>query len=74
MDDDASLTVVGSEPEAELVCQLLRTEGIECFHRPTDYGAGVGDGLASGWGPHEVVVRPADVGRARELLAAKSES
>ncbi len=67
------MTVVGSEPEAELATQLLRTEGIESFHRPTDYGAGTGDGLASGWGPHEIVVRAPDLERARELLAAPTE-
>jgi Putative prokaryotic signal transducing protein len=68
MADEVSVTVVGSEPEAELACSLLRTENIACYHRPTSYAAGVGDGLVSAWSPREVVVRAADAVRARELL------
>ncbi len=68
MDDEIGVTVVGNEPEAELACQMLRNEGLACFHRPTNYAAGVGDGLASGWAPREIVVRAADAERARELL------
>jgi len=66
--DEVAVTVVGSEPEAELACRLLRTENIACYHRPTSYAAGVGDGLVSTWAPREIVVRAADAGRARELL------
>jgi len=66
--DDVAVTVVGSEPEAELACRLLRTENIVCYHRPTSYAAGIGDGLVSTWAPREIVVRAADAGRARELL------
>ena len=68
MSDDVAVTVVGSEPEAELACRLLRTENIVCYHRPTSYAAGIGDGLVSTWAPREIVVRAADAGRARELL------
>jgi hypothetical protein len=69
MDDEVSVTVVGSEPEAELACQLLRTENIDCYHRPTSFAAGAGDGLVSLGSPREIVVRAADSVRARELLA-----
>jgi hypothetical protein len=66
----ARVTVVPNELEGEVICALLRTEGIDCFTRPTDnavaaYGA-VG-------GPHEVViVRDEDLERARRLVAPGS--
>ena len=69
MDDEVSVTIVGSEPEAELACQMLRTENIPCYFRPTSFAAGAGDGLVSLGSPREIVVREADAGRARELLA-----
>jgi hypothetical protein len=69
MDDEISVTVVGSQPEAELACELLRTEGIPCYHRPTSYAAGAGDGLVSLGSPREIVVLARDAGRAREQLA-----
>ena len=69
MDEEVAVTVVGSEPEAELACQLLRTSDIPCYYRPTSYAAGVGDGLVSSYSPREIVVRAADAARARELLA-----
>ena len=68
MDEEVAVTVVGSEPEAELACQLLRTENIDCYHRPTSFAAGAGDGLVSLGSPREIVVRSADAMRARELL------
>ena len=36
----ARVTVVASGLEAEMVCALLRTEGIECFARHTDEAVG----------------------------------
>ncbi len=69
MDEEVAVTVVGSEPEAELACQLLRTADIPCYSRPTSYAAGVGDGLVSSFSPREIVVRAADASRARQLLA-----
>jgi hypothetical protein len=68
MDDEVGVTVVGSEPEAQLACQLLRTENIPCYFRPTAFAAGAGDGLVSLGSPREIVVRAADARRARELL------
>jgi hypothetical protein len=66
--DEIGVTVVGSEPEAELACQLLRTENIDCYYRPTSFAAGAGDGLVSLGSPREIVVRATDAKRARELL------
>lgn len=68
MDDEVAITVVGSEPEAELACNLLRNEGIACYFRSTSFAAGVGDGLVSPGSPREIVVRANDAERARELL------
>jgi hypothetical protein len=68
VDDEVSVTVVGSEPEAEMACELLRTESIRCYHRPTSFAAGAGDGLVSLGSPREIVVRAEDAERARQLL------
>jgi hypothetical protein len=68
VDEEVPVTVVGSEPEAELACRLLRTERIPCYHRPTTYAGGVGDGLVLSGSPREIVVRAVDARRARELL------
>ena len=62
------LTVVPNAGEAELLCALLRTEGIECDHRATNFGVGSMDGLPGG--AREVVVAEDGVERAHEILAA----
>jgi Putative prokaryotic signal transducing protein len=64
------LTIVGSEPEAELIRGLLTTEGIESVQRPTDFAAGSLDGWAAG-GAREILVHAADLERARELIASQ---
>jgi hypothetical protein len=69
----AHLTVVPTEAEAELLCALLRTEGIDCDHRPTNMGVGAMDGLPGG-GPREIVVAEQDHARAHEILAASRDS
>jgi Putative prokaryotic signal transducing protein len=61
------LTIAGSEPEAEAIRGLLDTEGIPSMQRPTDFSAGALDGWAAG-GAREVLVRPEDLERARELV------
>jgi hypothetical protein len=61
------VTVARSEPEAELLCSVLRDAGIECVPRQTNTGAGAGDGL-SGVGGHDVLVSPADADAARDVL------
>ena len=66
MDERAVVKVVGSEPEAELLCSLLRSAGIECTGRQTNLGAGAADGMPGG--PYELVVRTQDLDDAREIL------
>ena len=46
-DDWVVVEVAGSEPEAELLCSVLRSAGIECLPRLTNSGAGAGDGLGT---------------------------
>jgi Putative prokaryotic signal transducing protein len=64
--EPVAVKVVGSEPEAELLCSLLRSADIECALRQTNVGAGAADGLQGG--PYELMVRPEDVDDAREIL------
>jgi Putative prokaryotic signal transducing protein len=70
MDELVVVEVVATQAEAELLCSLLRNEGIRCTYRVSDYGAGGGDGLAVG-GPQEVIVRSEDLAAAREILKAR---
>jgi hypothetical protein len=58
--------VAGSQPEAEMLCSLLRSAGIACMPRPTNRGAGAGEGWAIG-GPHEIMVKSKDA-EARQIL------
>ena len=69
MDDPVRLTIVSNEAEAALACGLLRQEGIPCMHRITDLAFGAGGEMpSSGGGARELLVRPSDVSRSRELL------
>jgi len=68
-----TLTVVGNEVEAEILCGLLQANGLEGWYRRTDaaevlpaYG-GAGIGMA---GPTEVLVAERDLEAARKLLPA----
>lgn len=72
MIDTVRLMVVGNSLEAETICGLLRTEGIACGHRQTDFGAGAGDAVGDS-GPREILVGRADVERARELVTVDPE-
>ena len=63
------LTVVSSATEADLVCGLLRSEGIDCAYRDTEeIDTSLEDFIAAG--TQEVLVREADLEAAKELLAA----
>jgi putative signal transducing protein len=63
------LTVVGNEMEAEVVCGLLRSNGIPCFQRKSDRaGAISASGGFSMAGPTEILVDEADLDAARKLL------
>jgi hypothetical protein len=68
MDDGVRLvTVPGGEAEAEMVCGLLRSAGIECGHRVTEETDSLLEGFASD-GPREILVRESDLEAARALL------
>jgi hypothetical protein len=54
VDELAVVEVAGTEPEAELLCSLLRSAGIRCTHRQTNYGAEASDGMPVG-GPQQVM-------------------
>jgi Putative prokaryotic signal transducing protein len=61
------LTVVASEPEAEALCGLLGSAGIECAYRDTEaIGTPLEDFIASG--PREVLVHAKDLEAAQALL------
>jgi hypothetical protein len=62
------LTVVPDEGEAELLCRLLRLEGIPCGHRTSDLGVGGNDGGYSFGGWREILVDENDLTSAREVL------
>ncbi len=72
-EDVLVVTVVASVPEAEMVCGLLRANGIKCGHRDTDaidtpledFGAA---------GPQEILVAAADLEDAKSLLATDDAS
>jgi Putative prokaryotic signal transducing protein len=69
-DDRAVVTVVASEPEAQVVCGLLRSQGIDCAYRDTDaIDSTVEDFIAAG--PQEILVHASDLEAAKELIAAQ---
>ena len=66
-DQTVVLTVVPGETEAEVLCGLLRANGIECGYRDTDaIDSPMEDFIASG--PREVLVHQGDLETARALL------
>jgi hypothetical protein len=71
-DEGVLLTVVSGEPEAEVVCGLLSSAGIECAYRNTEaIDSPLEDFIASG--PREILVRAEDVEAARALLDDSGE-
>jgi putative signal transducing protein len=68
-DEGVVVTVVSSGPEADVVCGLLRSAGIDCAYRETEaIESSLEDFIAAG--PREILVRAADFDAARALLAA----
>ena len=66
------LTVVPSEAEAQVVCGLLQSSGIDCGYRDTEaIDSPLEDFIAAG--PREILVREEDLETARELLASPPE-
>jgi hypothetical protein len=68
MDEGVVVTTAADEIEAELVCGLLRSAGIECGHRVTEATDSAFEGMAFD-GPREVLVHANDVAAARAVLA-----
>jgi hypothetical protein len=65
--DVVVVRVVSGEPEAQVVCGLLRSAGIECAFRETpQIDSPLEDFTAAG--PREILVRPDDAEAARALL------
>ena len=61
--------VVSGQSEAEVVCGLLRSAGIECAHRDTEaIDSSLEDFMAAG--SQEILVRESDLEAAKELLDA----
>jgi Putative prokaryotic signal transducing protein len=61
------VTVVSSEQEADVVCGLLQSNGIDCAYRDTEViDSPLEDFIAAG--PREILVRASDEEAARELL------
>ena len=70
IEDAVVLRVVSDEPEAEIVCGLLRSAGIECDYRETDaIDSPLEDFTPAG--PREILVHAADLEAARALLDAE---
>ncbi len=65
------MTVVSGGPEADVVCGLLRSAGIECAYRDTEaIDSSLEDFTAAG--PREILVPASDLDAARALLADSS--
>jgi hypothetical protein len=65
------VTVVSDEPEAEVVCGLLRSAGIDCAYRDTEaIESSLEEFIAAG--PREILVHASDLDAARELLASST--
>lgn len=70
-DEAVVLTVVSSGAEADIVCGLLRSNGIDCAYRETEaIESSLEDFTAAG--PREILVRESDLSAGRELIAASS--
>lgn len=68
MDVGVPVTIVPGEVEAETLCGLLRSAGIECAHRVTEATDSPLEGYGAD-GPREILVLESDLPAARALLA-----
>ncbi|HEU5215340.1 MAG TPA: DUF2007 domain-containing protein [Gaiellaceae bacterium] len=67
-DGPVVVKVVSGESEAQVVCGLLRSAGIECGYRDTEaIDSPLEDFMAAG--SREILVNQADLETAKELLA-----
>ncbi len=68
MDDSVVLRVISGETEAEIVCGLLRSAGIECGYRDTEaIDSSLEEFTAAG--QREILVHGTDLEAASALLA-----
>jgi hypothetical protein len=67
VDDAVVVKVVSDEPEAQIVCGLLRSAGIECGYRDTDAIDSAFEDFTPA-GRREILVHPSDQEAARALL------
>jgi hypothetical protein len=67
MEIGVRLTVVGSQTEADIICSLLRANGIRCGERAADVATYGGGGFG---GRREILVSEDQLDRARELVAS----
>jgi hypothetical protein len=68
MAEPVRVTVVPGEPEAEVLCGLLRANGIKCAYRPTPEADSAFEGFGGEGGEREILVDPADLEDAKTLL------
>jgi hypothetical protein len=68
MAEPVRATVVSDETEAEVVCGLLRANGIKCAYRPTSEDDSAFEGFGGEGGHREILVDPADLEVAKTLL------
>ena len=70
VDDDEGVVVkvVSGEPEADLVCGLLRTAGIDCGYRDTEAIDSLLEDFTAA-GPREILVQRSDLEAAQAVLA-----
>jgi hypothetical protein len=63
------LTVVSGEPEADIVCGLLQSAGIDCAWRDTEAIDSPLEDFTTA-GPREILVPASDLETARQVLAS----
>lgn len=68
MDEPVPVATVADEFEADVVCGLLRSAGLECGFRQTAASDSAFEGI--GAGRMEIIVHAHDAEAAREILAA----
>jgi len=73
VDDDAVVVkTVKDVPEAQIVCGLLRANGLECGYRDTEEIDSVLEDFTQA-GTQEILVHAADLEVARELLDGSAD-
>jgi len=72
MDEPVAVTTVADELEADVVCGLLRSAGLECGFRATTAEDSAFEGL--GAGRMEIIVHASDLEAAREVLGSQPDA